>query len=180
LYLFTKGKKERKKFNHLKHAGIRVKYDNADNARPGWKFAEYEKKGVPVRIAIGERDLENNSVEVARRDTKEKQTISITDLNISIIELLDDIQTNMFNRAKSFRDSMITEVNSWDEFKDTLEKKGGFISAHWDGTAETETKIKELTKATIRCIPFDRKEEKGQCVFSGKPSEGRVLFAQAY
>lgn len=166
--------------NHLKHAGIRVKYDNADNARPGWKFAEYEKKGVPVRIAIGERDLENNSVEVARRDTKEKQTISITDLNISIIELLDDIQTNMFNRAKSFRDSMITEVNSWDEFKDTLEKKGGFISAHWDGTAETETKIKELTKATIRCIPFDRKEEKGQCVFSGKPSEGRVLFAQAY
>ncbi len=166
--------------NHLKYAGIRVKYDNADNARPGWKFAEYEKKGVPVRIAIGERDLENNSVEVARRDTKEKQTISITDLNISIIELLDDIQTNMFNRAKSFRDSMITEVNSWDEFKDTLEKKGGFISAHWDGTAETETKIKELTKATIRCIPFDRKEEKGQCVFSGKPSEGRVLFAQAY
>lgn len=183
-----KGEKGKKKIdekvadiiNHLKHAGIRVKYDNADNARPGWKFAEYEKKGVPVRIAIGERDLENNSVEVARRDTKEKQTISITDLNISIIELLDDIQTNMFNRAKSFRDSMITEVNSWDEFKDTLEKKGGFISAHWDGTAETETKIKELTKATIRCIPFDRKEEKGQCVFSGKPSEGRVLFAQAY
>lgn len=183
-----KGEKGKKKIdekvadiiNHLKHSGIRVKYDNADNARPGWKFAEYEKKGVPVRIAIGERDLENNSVEVARRDTKEKQTISITDLNISIIELLDDIQTNMFNRAKSFRDSMITEVNSWDEFKDTLEKKGGFISAHWDGTAETETKIKELTKATIRCIPFDRKEEKGQCVFSGKPSEGRVLFAQAY
>lgn len=165
---------------NLRNAGIRVKYDNSDNNRPGWKFAEYEKKGVPVRIAIGERDLENNSVEVARRDTKEKQTLSIADLNISIIELLDDIQSSMFKKAKAYRDELITEVNSWEEFTETLEKKGGFLSAHWDGTAETENKIKELTKATIRCIPLERKEEKGICVFSGKPSEGRVLFALAY
>lgn len=164
----------------LKAAGIRVKYDDSENSRPGWKFAEYEKKGVPVRVAIGARDLENNTVELARRDTREKMTVSIDGLGERIIGLLDEIQKAIFEKALSFRNEHITEANSWEEFKKLLEEKGGFISAHWDGSAETEAKIKEETKATIRCIPLDGKKEGGTCIYSGKPSEQRVLFAQAY
>ena len=164
----------------LKAMGIRVKYDNSDNTRPGWKFAEYELKGVPVRVALGMRDLENNVVEVARRDTKEKQTISLDGIADYLKNLLDEIQTNIYNRALEFRNNHITEVNSWDEFVKTLDEKTGFFSAHWDGTAETEDKIKELTKATIRCIPLNNKQEDGLCVHSGKPSKERVLFARAY
>jgi prolyl-tRNA synthetase len=164
----------------LKAAGIRVKYDDSDNARPGWKFAEYELKGVPVRLALGARDLENNVVEVARRDTKEKSSVSMDGLTDHIKGLLADIQQNMFNKAKAYRDTHITKVDSWDEFRKVLEEKGGFISAHWDGTGETEEKIKQETKATIRCIPLEGEEEAGTCVFSGKPSARRVLFAQAY
>ncbi len=164
----------------LKAMGIRVKYDNSDNTRPGWKFAEYELKGVPLRVALGMRDLENNVVEVARRDTKEKQTISLDGIADYLKNLLDEIQTNIYNRALSFRNVHITEVNSWDEFVKTLDEKTGFVSAHWDGTAETEEEIKELTKATIRCIPLDNKKEAGSCVHSGKASKERVLFARAY
>lgn len=164
----------------LKKAGIRVKYDDNDNARPGWKFAEYEMKGVPVRIAMGMRDLENNVVEVARRDTREKNSVSIDGLSDSVIALLDEIQKNMFNKAKAYRDSHITEANSWQEFEALLQDKGGFISAHWDGTAETEAAIKEKTKATIRCIPLNNPQQEGKCVLTGKPSKQRVLFALAY
>lgn len=164
----------------LKAAGIRVKYDDSENSRPGWKFAEYEKKGVPVRVAIGARDLENNTVELARRDTREKMTVNMDALGKRIIGLLDVIQNAIFEKALSFRNANITEANSWEEFKKLLEEKGGFISAHWDGTAETEAKIKEETKATIRCIPLDGNKEMGTCVYSGRPSEQRVLFAQAY
>lgn len=164
----------------LKAAGIRVKYDDSDNARPGWKFAEYELKGVPVRLALGARDLENNVVELARRDTKEKSSVSMDGLTQHILGVLEDIQQNMFNKARDYRDSHITEVNSWEEFKQVLNEKGGFVSAHWDGTGETEEKIKQETKATIRCIPLDGVEEEGKCVFTGKPSARRVLFAQAY
>lgn len=159
---------------------ISVKYDDNDNTRPGWKFAEYELKGVPVRLAIGARDLENNVIEVARRDTKEKNSVSLDGIVEHVKNLLDDIQQNIYNRALSFRNERITEVNSWDEFVATLDGKGGFVSAHWDGTPETEEKIKELTKATIRCIPLNNKKEDGVCVQSGKPSEQRVLFARAY
>jgi prolyl-tRNA synthetase len=164
----------------LKALGVRVKYDDNDNARPGWKFAEYEMKGVPVRLAIGARDLENNTVELARRDTKEKQSVSMDGLADRIVQLLADIQQNIYNKALAYRDSHITPVNTWDEFVSTLNEKGGFISAFWDGTAETEDAIKEKTKATIRCIPLDSKEEEGVCIFSGKPANQRVLFAQAY
>jgi len=164
----------------LKALGVSVKYDDSDNARPGWKFAEYEMKGVPVRIAIGARDLEQNIVEVARRDTKEKANASINGIGLHVKNLLDDIQANIFNRAKAFRDDHITEANSWDEFVDLLDNKTGFISAHWDGTPETEEKIKEQTKATIRCIPLDNKQEAGTCILSGNPSTQRVLFARAY
>jgi prolyl-tRNA synthetase len=164
----------------LKDAGIRVKYDDSDNNRPGWKFAEWELKGVPVRIAIGPKDLENNVVEIARRDTKEKHSASMDALTFYIKGLLDEIQQNMFNKAKAYRDAHITEVNSWDEFKKVLEGKGGFVSAHWDGTSETEEKIKEETKATIRCIPLNNPQEPGTCIYSGKPSKERVLFALAY
>ena len=163
----------------LKAAGISVKYDNSDN-RPGWKFAEYELKGVPVRIALGARDIENNVAEVARRDTKEKKSISMDGFATTIKELLESIQQNMYDKAKTYQQEHITKVDSWDEFKKLLEEKGGFISAHWDGTAETEAAIKEATKATIRCIPLDNEMEEGICVFSGKPSTQRVLFAQAY
>lgn len=163
----------------LKAAGISVKYDNSDN-RPGWKFAEYELKGVPVRIALGARDIENNMAEVARRDTKEKKSISLDGFAITIKELLENIQQNMYNKAKAYQQEHITKADSWEEFKKILEEKGGFISAHWDGTAETEAAIKEATKATIRCIPLDNIKEEGKCVFSGKPSIQRVLFAQAY
>jgi prolyl-tRNA synthetase len=164
----------------LKALGIRVKYDNSDNERPGWKFAENELKGVPIRIAMGLRDIENNVVEVARRDTKEKQTMPFDGLVDALKTLLDDVQQNMFNTALAFRDEHITEVNSWDEFVKTLDEKTGFVSAHWDGTPETEEKIKELGKATIRCIPLNNKQEAGVCVLTGKPSGERVLFARAY
>jgi prolyl-tRNA synthetase len=164
----------------LKALGVSVKYDDSDNARPGWKFAEYEMKGVPVRIAIGARDLEQNIVEVARRDTKEKANASIDGIGLHVKNLLDDIQANIFNRAKAFRDDHITEANTWDEFVELLDNKTGFISAHWDGTPETEEKIKEQTKATIRCIPLNNKQEAGTCILSGSPSTQRVLFARAY
>ena len=163
----------------LKSRGVSVKFDDDDSARPGWKFAEYELKGVPVRIAVGARDLENNQAEVVRRDTLAKETVSLDGLYDHVVALLDDIQANIYDRALNFRQENTFEVTSWADFTDKIEK-GGFLSAHWDGTAETEEKIKELTKATIRCIPLDFKEEEGQCVYSGKPSKGRVLFAKAY
>src|SRR6187397_529531 len=164
----------------LKASGIRVKYDNNDNTRPGWKFAEYELKGVPVRLAMGLRDMENNVVELARRDTKEKQQVPISGLSDHITKLLDGIQQNLYNNALKYREQHITSVDSWDEFVKTLNEKGGFVAAHWDGTAETEAEIKEKTKATIRCIPFNNPQEEGVCIFSGKPSKERVLFAIAY
>lgn len=164
----------------LKAKGIRIKYDDSDNARPGWKFAEYEKKGVPVRITMGARDLENNLVEVARRDNRTKENYSLEGLSEKITDLLADIQQNMFDRAKTFRDNNIRQVDNWDDFMKTLEEQPGFISAHWDGTPETEEKIKELSKATIRCIPLDNPQEEGTCILSGKPSTQRVLFARAY
>ena len=166
--------------SELKTLGIRVKYDASDNARPGWKFAEYELKGVPVRIAIGGRDLENNTAEVARRDEKTKATVNMDGLAAHIKELLKDIQQNMFDKAKAYRNSHITKVDSWDFFVETLNTKGGFISAHWDGTAETENAIKEKTKATIRCIPLNNEQEDGVCILTGKLSKERVLFALAY
>jgi prolyl-tRNA synthetase len=164
----------------LKTLGIRVKYDDNDNNRPGWKFAEYELKGVPLRITLGARDLLNGVVEVARRDTKEKMSIAVDEIVEHVETLLEEIQLNIYNRAKAFRDERITKVDDWAEFENILDTKGGFISAHWDGTAETETAIKEKTKATIRCIPLDNPGEQGKCVFSGKPSKQRVLFARAY
>jgi prolyl-tRNA synthetase len=164
----------------LKALGVSVKYDNNDNSRPGWKFAEYELKGVPVRIAMGLRDIENNVVEVARRDTKEKNSISIDGLAAAIVQLLEDIQQNIYNRALAFRNERITNADSWDEFVKLLDEKGGFIAAHWDGTGETEDKIKEQTKATIRCIPLNNTPEQGVCILTGKPSKERVLFARAY
>ncbi|MDR3679380.1 MAG: proline--tRNA ligase [Flavipsychrobacter sp.] len=164
----------------LRAKGIRVKYDNDDNNRPGWKFAEYELKGIPVRIAIGARDLENNQAEVARRDTKVKTTYSLDSLADNIETLLTDIQSNMYKTALAFRDDHITAVDTWEDFMEVLEGKGGFVSAHWDGTPETEEKIKEMSKATIRCIPLDNKQEEGKCVLTGNPSIQRVLFARAY
>ena len=164
----------------LKKAGVRVKYDDSDNNRPGWKFAEYEMKGVPVRIALGARDLENNVVEVARRDTKEKKSISLDGLHETIVQLLDEIQQAMFDKARAYRDAHITKVDNWQDFEKTLDGEGGFISAHWDGTAETEESIKQKTKATIRCIPLNNPQEEGKCVLTGKPSKERVLFARAY
>jgi prolyl-tRNA synthetase len=164
----------------LKKAGIRVKYDDNENSRPGWKFAEYEMKGVPVRLAIGLRDIENNVVEVARRDTKEKFTVPLDTVTDRIGSLLEEVQLNLFNRAKLYRDQHIFKADSWDEFEKLLDGEGGFISAHWDGTAETEDAIKEKTKATIRCIPFNNPSENGKCILTGKPSSERVLFARAY
>jgi len=164
----------------LKALGLRVKYDNSDNSRPGWKFAEHELKGVPVRIALGLRDLENQVVEVARRDTKEKNSMPVEGLAANIVQLLDDIQVYMYNKALAFRSEKTSEANNWDEFVKLLDDKGGFISAHWDGTAETEEKIKDLTKATIRCIPMNNKLEDGKCILTGNPSNQRVLFARAY
>jgi len=164
----------------LKALGIRVKYDDNDNARPGWKFAEYEMKGVPLRLAIGARDLENKVVELARRDTREKSTIPLEGLSQRIQQLLEEIQQSLFNKALSYRDSHITPANSWEEFVSLLDTKGGFIAAHWDGSSETEEAIKEKTKATIRCLPLDNKQETGLCILTGKPSVQRVLFARAY
>jgi prolyl-tRNA synthetase len=165
---------------NLKALGVSVKYDDSDNARPGWKFAEYELKGVPVRMAIGARDLQNNVVEIARRDTKEKSSVSMDGIESYIKDLLEEIQVNMYNKAKQFREERISQTNDWAEFVNLLDTKGGFISAHWDGTAETEDKIKELTKATIRCIPLNNPLEDGTCILTGKPSTQRVLFARAY
>ena len=164
----------------LKGLGISVKYDNSDNSRPGWKFAEYEMKGIPVRMAIGARDMQNNVVEVARRDTKEKQTVSMDGIEFYVQTLLEEIQLHIYNKAKTYRDEHITKADDWNTFVNLLDTKGGFISAHWDGTAETEEQIKEQTKATIRCIPLDAKEEAGKCILTGKPSSVRVLFARAY
>lgn len=164
----------------LKKQGIRVKYDNSDNSRPGWKFAQYELQGVPVRLAMGLRDMENNVVELARRDTKEKSSVSLDGIDNVVAGLLEEIQQNMYNKALAFRNEHITRVDTWDEFVKTLDEKTGFVSAHWDGTPETEEKIKEQTKATIRCIPLDNQAEEGVCVLSGKPSTQRVLFARAY
>lgn len=166
--------------NKLKAKGISVKYDNDDKNKPGWKFAEYELKGVPVRIALGARDLENKTVEVARRDNLTKEVQPIENIEIYIEDLLKKIQEDIYQKAFNFRKENITEVNSYDEFKKVLEEKGGFISAHWDGTDEEEEKIKEETKATIRCIPLDSKLEEGVSLISGKPSKQRVIFAKAY
>ncbi len=164
----------------LKGLGISVKYDDRDNQRPGFKFAEYELKGVPIRVAIGGRDMENGTVELARRDTKEKSTIAQEGLDIYIANLLNEIQENIYRKAHQFREEHITEANSYEEFKELLDGKTGFIAAHWDGTAETEKQIKEETKATIRCIPLNNKLEEGVCMVTGKPSTQRVLFARAY
>lgn len=164
----------------LKQLDIRVKYDDRDTQRPGFKFAEWELKGVPLRVALGSRDMQNGTVELARRDTQTKETVQQAGLPDRIAALLGEIQDNIYNKALTYRDEHITEVNSYDEFKQVLEEKGGFISAHWDGTVETEKRVKEETKATIRCIPLDAKEEEGVCIFTGKPSKQRVLFAKAY
>ena len=164
----------------LKERNIAVKFDDDDTQKPGFKFHEYELKGIPVRLAVGQRDLENNTYEVARRDTLTKESVSGDNIITHIEQLLKDIQTNIYQKALAYRDSHITEVNSYEEFKEVLENKGGFLSAHWDGTPEAEAKIKEETQATIRCIPLDQKEEAGTCIYSGKPSKGRVLFAKAY
>lgn len=165
--------------SELTKAGISVKYDNADNKRPGYKFAEYELKGVPVRLAIGARDIENNTIEVTRRDTLEKNTVSLTGIAKYVEDLLEEIQTNIFNKALSYRETHTQTVDTYEEFKQKIEG-GGFILAHWDGTTETEEKIKEETKATIRCIPLDGDKTAGQCMVTGKPSAQRVLFARNY
>ena len=164
----------------LRKHGVSVKVDARDNVRSGFKFAEYELKGVPVRLALGPRDLQNGTIELARRDTLTKEVVPQEGLVERVVALLDEIQQNIFQKALDYRNSMITEVNTWEEFQDVLENKGGFISAHWDGTPETEVAIKEATKATIRCIPLDAKEEEGKCIFTGKPSKCRVLFARSY
>ena len=164
----------------LKSKGLSVKIDDRDNVRSGFKFAEYELKGVPVRLALGPRDLENGTIELVRRDTLEKETVPQEGLTDRVASLMDEIQQNIFRKALDYRNSMITKVDTWDEFVDVLENKGGFISAHWDGTVETEVANKDATKATIRCIPMDAVEEEGKCVFSGKPAHRRVLFAPKY
>lgn len=164
----------------LKAKGITVKYDDRDTQKPGWKFADYELKGVPVRLAIGERDLQNDTVEVARRDTLTKETVSAAGIEEYVARLLEDIQQNIYKKALDFRNSKITKVDSYDEFKELLETKTGFFLCHWDGTPETEERIKLETKATIRCIPFDSPEEEGKCMVTGKPSHRRVLIAKAY
>ena len=166
--------------NELKTKGISVKFDDRDTQKPGWKFAEYEMKGVPVRLAVGPRDVDNNTVEVARRDTLTKENLSQENIADTVLTLLDDIQANIYKKALDYRSGMITKVETYEEFKQVLETKGGFISAHWDGTAETEAKVKEETKATIRCIPLDAIEEEGKCMVTGNPSNKRVLFAKAY
>ena len=158
---------------------ISFKYDNDENKRPGWKFAEYEAKGVPIRLAMGPRDLENGQVEVARRDTKTKETVVFETVETYIQSLLDEIQTTLLTKAKQFRAENMHSVDTYEEFKSRIDK-GGFFMAHWDGTAETEAKIKEETQATIRCIALDRPQESGFCMVTGKPSQGRVIFAKAY
>jgi prolyl-tRNA synthetase len=160
--------------------GVSVKFDNRDTQKPGFKFAEWELKGVPVRLAIGPRDMENGTVEVARRDTKEKEVMNFDEVLVNVLVLLDKIQKNIYQKAFNFREQMTTRVDTFDDFKKVLDEKAGFVLAHWDGTQETEAKIKEETKATIRCIPLNSEEESGVCIFSGKPSVRRVLFARAY
>jgi prolyl-tRNA synthetase len=164
----------------LQKAGISVLLDDRDTQKPGWKFAEYELKGVPVRLAIGNRDLQNNNVELARRDTLSKSMVSLDGIEQTISALLDEIQENIYQKALQFRTSHTQKVDSYEDFKRLLDEEPGFILAHWDGTPETEERIKEETKATIRCIPLERDSEKGSCMVTGKPSEGRVLFARAY
>lgn len=164
----------------LEGRGLSVKYDDSDTQKPGWKFAQYELKGIPIRLAIGPRDIENSTVEIARRDTLEKRIIPMNGLTDQVVSLLAEIQKNMYNKALDFRNKNTFKANTWAEFKEILETKGGFISAHWDGTSETEMKIKDETKATIRCIPLDDEREEGKCIYSGKPSGQRVLFAVAY
>jgi prolyl-tRNA synthetase len=166
--------------DQLKEKGISIKFDKRDTLRPGAKFAEWELKGVPLRIAMGARDLENGTLEIARRDTFEKQSVAQEDAVETVVSLLETIQEELFNKAKNYRNEHTTIVDTFEEFKDAIENKGGFVSAHWDGTAETENKIKELTKATIRCIPLDALEEEGKCVYSAQKSNKRVLFAKAY
>ena len=172
--------KLREMADELRARGISVKIDDRDNVRSGFKFADYELKGIPVRLALGPRDLENGTIELMRRDTLAKEVVPQEGLTDRVVALMEDIQQNIYRKALEFRNSMITKVDTWEEFLDVLENKGGFISAHWDGTVETEVAIKEATKATIRCIPFDAPEEEGRCVFSGKPSHRRVLFARSY
>lgn len=164
----------------LKSKGLSVKFDDDDNRKPGWKFAQYEMKGVPVRLAMGPRDLEAGMVEVARRDTLSKESIPFEGVADYVVQLLDEIQKNLYNKALASREDLTSKVETWEEFLDVLENKTGFISAHWDGTAETEAEIKQLTKATIRCIPLHNLQEEGRCIKSGKPSTQRVLFAKAY
>ncbi|NCA22849.1 MAG: proline--tRNA ligase, partial [Crocinitomicaceae bacterium] len=159
--------------------GISFKFDDDDNRRPGWKFAHYEVKGVPIRVAMGPRDLENGKAEIARRDTKEKLTVDFEGLDAFIENLLGEIQTNLFERAKAFRAANTKKVDTYEEFKNQIDG-GGFFLAHWDGTKETESKIKEETQATIRCIALDQEQEEGVCMVTGKPSAGRVIFAKAY
>ena len=163
----------------LEAKGISVKFDDRDTHKPGFKFAEYEFKGVPVRIAIGPRDIENGTVEVARRDTKEKEVLQQQDIATKIEHLLQNIQTNLYQKAIDFREENTNKADSWEEFEKLLDK-GGFVLAHWDGTPETEDKIKEMTKATIRCVPLNNKQESGKCILTNNPSNQRVVFARAY
>jgi prolyl-tRNA synthetase len=164
----------------LKAKGISVKFDKRDTHRPGAKFAEYELKGVPLRVAIGSRDMQNGTVELARRDTKTKETVSQEGLTVRIEALLEEIQQNIYQKALNFKTENTKEVDSYDEFKRLLDEEPGFLSAHWDGTSETEQTIKEETKATIRCIPLNNKQEEGKCILTGRPSTQRVIFARAY
>jgi len=164
----------------LEAQNIRVKYDNDDKRNPGWKFAEYEMKGVPVRLGLGPKDLENNTIEIARRDTRTKENIPVGQTVEKVKALLEEIQHNMFKKAADFRTAHTFTADTYEEFKEILDKKGGFVSAHWDGTTETADKIKDETKATIRCIPLNNKQEEGKCIYSGKPSAQRVIFAKAY
>ncbi len=164
----------------LEAKGISVKYDDRDNNTPGWKFADYELKGVPVRLAIGPRDIDNGTVEVARRDTLNKETIPVNKVVDQVPGLLDDIQSNIYRKASAFKKDNTFYIDKWEDFVNALDNQGGFLMAHWDGSAETEEKIKEETKATIRCIPFDSPDEEGKCIYSGKPSKRRVLFARSY
>jgi prolyl-tRNA synthetase len=164
----------------LEAAGVSVKLDDRDTHKPGWKFAEYELKGVPLRLAMGMRDIESGNIEVARRDTLEKKVYEQKDLVNKVKHLLENIQDNLYRKSIDFREENSHKADNFEEFKSIISKKGGFVYAHWDGTAETEEQIKKQTKATIRCIPLDMKEDEGKCIFSGKPSKGRVIFAKAY
>ena len=166
--------------NDLEAKGLRVVFDDDDNRKPGWKFAEYEMKGVPVRIAIGPRDLENGTCEVARRDELSKEIVPFDTAVEKVAGLMDEIQDNLFNRALKFREKNTFYLDNWEDFEKNIKAQKGFVYAHWDGTGETEEKIKQLTKATIRCIPLDGKKEEGKCILTGKPSVRRVIFAKAY